>query len=208
MIAPDGKQIEMTVIQRAPYLLNPKSLDISAMPAINEAQIGPAIGDTPSRKRTRGDKGQELVSAGTKAEACVPVVPGTATLKAGITSTPGLLPDNKYKASYNPHHDSNSIEHLMTHRIKLRHCRVCQESKLMYSQHRQADNKAIHDASKPNHKLVAITDGDAADTDLFGPPPPEWGDQITLDHAFPTLDPEEYKLGKFYGIDCAVIMKY
>ena len=56
LITPNGKHIEMTVIQRVPYLLNPKSLDITAMPAINEAQIGPAIGESSCEDRNIDDK--------------------------------------------------------------------------------------------------------------------------------------------------------
>ena len=98
MIAPDGKQIEMTVIQRVPYLLNPKSLDITAMPAINEAQIGPAIGEATSRKRTKGDKKIPL-KVDDNPEACD-------TTKAESTVAPtdnivsGLLPDCKFKAVF------------------------------------------------------------------------------------------------------------
>ena len=83
----------------------------------------------------------------------------------------------------------------------------------MYSQHRQADNKAVFDKTNSTLTSAGPPTGQTAlesddDPDEFvGPSPQEWGDQITLDHAFPTLDPDEFKLGKLYGIDCAVIMK-
>ena len=147
----------MTVIQRVPYLLNPKSLDITAMPAVNEAQIGPAIGEAPSGKRNNEDK-QALANIDAQAEALAPITAAPIVANSE-TTVPGLLPDCKYKASYNPHHDPNSIEHLMTHRIKLKSCRICQESKLMFSQHRQADNKAVFDKKHYQHHRRGATCG-------------------------------------------------